>query len=161
MRKFISRADSGSAAMIVWSSVTFSAMRLSSEVAKRLTLWYLYGVSTVAHDHLSIVRVKPKLVVSNGDVLKGWGPFHFLIGISLWLPTAFVVLTVLFKYVTPQWWQEQSKNRGGTSPGAIGMAAMLIMFFCIPGLLDLIPALSLGLVAAVLGLFWLRVSVRA
>lgn len=146
--------------MIVWSSVTLSTMRLSSEVAKKLTLWYLYGVNTVAHDHLSIVRVKPELIVSNGDVLKGWGPFHFLISVSLWLPTTFVVLIVLFKCFTPEWWGEQSQNRGRTSPGAAGMASTLVMFFCIPGGLGFMPAVCLGLAAAVLGLFWLRASVQ-
>lgn len=160
MPKFISRADSESAAMIVWSSVTLTAMRLSLEAANRLILWHLYGHATVAHDHLSIVRVKPQLVVSNGDMLKGWGFFHFLMGVSLWLPTTAIVLTLLFKYVTPQWWREQSR-RGGSGPGgALGGAAILIMFLCIPGTLEFVPAVSLGLAAAILGLFWLRVSAR-
>lgn len=65
--------DRGSAAIIVWSSVTLSALRLSLEAANRLILWHLYGYNTVTHDHLSIVRIKPNLLVSNEDVLKGWG----------------------------------------------------------------------------------------
>lgn len=161
MPKFISHADSGSAATIVWSSVTLTALRLSLEAANRLILLHLYGYNTVTHDHLSIVRVKPELVVSNGDILKGWGFFHYLIGASLWLASTLFILTLLFKYVTPQCWREQSKNGGGSPPGGvIGIAGTLIMFFCIPGILEFIPAVSLGLAAAILGLFWLRVSAQ-
>lgn len=43
-------------------------------------------------------------------------------------------------------------------PGAIGVVATLLMFFTIPGL-PLVQALTLGGLAAMAGLWWLRNSV--
>ena len=158
MTELTRRSDDRSAFMVVWSSVTLSALRLSSESAKWLILWHLYGYKTIVRDHLAIVRVKPELVVSNGDILRGWGFAHFLIGVSIWLPTTMLALTLLFKWFTPQWYREYSKNGATNSGGSAGVAATLVMFFCIPGLLSFAPAMVLGLSAATLGLLWLRLN---
>jgi hypothetical protein len=101
MREFVRREGRGTAALIVWSSICLTVLRLSLEASNRLILWHLYGYRTVANYNLSIVRVKPELVVSNGDVLKGWGFIHYLIGVSLWIPVSTIALVLLFKHVTP------------------------------------------------------------
>lgn len=143
--------------MIVWASVVLSAMRFSLETSNRLILWQAYGWQKVQHEHLSIVRIKPQLVVSNGDILRSLGPLHFLYGIALWIPLTFAILVPLFKYATPNWWRRVSgATRWTPQPGAIGIIALLIMFFAIPGFLPPLPALSLGALATTAGLFWLR-----
>jgi len=143
--------------VIVWASVVLSVMRFSLETSNRLILWQAYGWQKVQRDHLSLVRFKPQLVVSNGDVLRGMGPTHFLYGIGLWIPLTFAILVPLLKYAAPDWWSRVACARRWTpQPGVIGIIALLIMFFAIPGFLPAIPALSLGVLATTAGLFWLR-----
>lgn len=159
MPSLFRRTDSDSAAIIVWASVALTVLRLSLEASNRLILWQVYGWRTVSANHLSLVRVKPELVVSNGDVLRGFGPIHYLYGVALWIPTTIAILILLGRYAAPRWWKQASANPRTMRPGAIGIAATLFMFFAIPGLLPLRSALSLGALAAVSGLWWLRNSV--
>ena len=81
------RDDSDSFPLILWASVCLTMLRLCLEAAAWLVLWQVYGRQTVAGLHLSMVRIKPELVVSNGDVLRGFGPLHFFYGVGLWIPT--------------------------------------------------------------------------
>lgn len=137
--------------------MTLSVLRFSLETSNRLILWQAYGWHKVQHEHLSIVRVKPQLVVSNGDILRSLGPLHFFYGIALWIPLTFAILVPLLKYGAPDWWvRVSSAKRWTPQPGAIGILALLIMFFAIPGFLPALPALSLGALATIAGLFWLR-----
>lgn len=46
-------------------------------------------------NHLWLVRAKPELVVSNGDVLRGFGPIHYFYGVALWIPATIAVLVLL------------------------------------------------------------------
>jgi hypothetical protein len=156
LRQLVNAKGRDSAAVIVWASICLTALRVSLEAANRLVLWRVYGSTVVARQHLSMVRIKPVLMVSNGDILRGWGFIHFLFGISLWIPVSVGVLIVVFKYATPQWWREQRESGGKTSPGAVGIVATLVMFVCIPGKLGFVPAMALGLSAAILGLSWLH-----
>ena len=134
-------------------------LRFSLETSNRLILWQAYGWEKAQHEHLSVVRVKPQLVVSNGDILRSLGPVHFLYGIALWIPLTFVILVPLLKYGAPDWWERVSgARRWSPQPGAIGIVSLLIMFFAIPGFLPTLPALSLGVLAATRGLVWLRRS---
>lgn len=155
--RLLQRDDTDSAAVIVWASVVLSVMRISLETSNRLILWQAYGWQKVQHEHLSIVRVKPQLVVSNGDILRGLGPLHFLYGIALWIPLTFAILVPLLKYAAPDWWRRVAGARRWTpQPRAIGIVTLFIMFFAIPGFLPALPALSLGALATTAGLFWLR-----
>ena len=83
---------------------------------------------------------------------------HDLIGISLWIPLSIAILVLVFKYITRKWWKEQSQRGSNMSPGAIAIVATLILFVCIPGRLAFTPAMVLGISAAILGLFWIRLS---
>jgi hypothetical protein len=136
--------------------VVFTILRLSVEASNWLVLWQVYGQRTVAHYHLSVVRIKPELVVSNGDILRGFGPIHYFYGASLWI-TTIAILVLLFRYVAPKWWELASAREAKPNPGAIGIIASLVMFFAIPtDLLPFIPALGFGTFAAAAGLWWLR-----
>jgi hypothetical protein len=139
--------------------VVLSILRLSLEVSNRLILWQAYGWQKVQHDHLSIARIKPQLVVSNGEILRGLGPLHFLYAIALWIVLTFAILVPLLKYSAPAWWEQTASIRQWTpKPGAIGILSLLILFFAIPGFLPVVPALTLGVFAATIGLLWLRNS---
>ena len=132
-------------------------MRVSREVSNRLILWHVYGWPRILRDHLSIVGVKPMLKVSNGDVLPSMGFLHFLCGIAIWIPLTFAILIPLMKNAAPEWWRRVSTAQRWTpQPRAIGVIALLIMFFAIPGFLPAVPGLSLGALATLAGLFWLR-----
>ena len=159
MEMSTARANRDSAAMIVWAGVCFSALRVSLEAANKFVLWRVYGSRVVARQHLTIVRIKPVLLVSNGDILRDWGFIHFLLGIAMWLALSVGVLIILFKYVTPGWSRGWSENGGRMAPGAIGIVTTLMMFVCIPGTLRFLPAMGLGLTSTILGLSWLRFSV--
>lgn len=158
MPSLFRRTDSDSAAIIVWASVALTVLRLSLEASNRLILWQVYGRRAVVANHLWLVRAKPELVVSNGDVLRGFGPIHYFYGVALWIPATIAVLVLLVRYAAPRWWREASANPRKMKPGAIGVVATLLMFFTIPGL-PLVQALTLGGLAAMAGLWWLRNSV--
>ena len=159
MSPLFRRTDSDSALLIVWASVTFTVLRLSLEASNWLILWQVYGRKTVAAGHLSLLRTKPELVVSNGDVLRGLGPIHYFYGVGLWLPTTFAVLIPLVRYAAPRWWKQASANRRKMQPSGIATVAVLVMFFAIPLLQSLLAAVTLGAFAAAAGLWWLRNSV--
>jgi hypothetical protein len=77
------------------------SLRFAFWASNEITLWYLYGAATVKHDHLKILRVKP-LTVSNGDVLRGIGAFHYFVGIGIWLPLAFSLAYLIDRLVLPE-----------------------------------------------------------
>ena len=156
MARFLRWSRSNSAALIVWGSICLTDLRLSLKASNWLILWYVYGWQIVARDHLSIVRHKPQLVVSNGDILRGLGALHFLFGVSLWILTTIAVFSLVMKLLVPQWWR-QALERPTRFGGVIGTVALLAMFVTILGL-PLVPALVLGTLAAAVGLWWLRVS---
>lgn len=153
------RDDSESAALILWVSVAFTMLRLSLEAADWLVLRQVYGRRTVAHEHLSIVSIKPELVVSNGDVLRGFAPTHYFYGISIWLPMTVVVLIGIAKYLAPRWWAKASITPRNMRPRAIGVIIALGLFGAIGGVLSLRPAITLGTIAATASTWWLRNSV--
>lgn len=151
------RTQNHSAAVIVWGSVCLTMLRLSLEASNWLILWYVYGWSRVAHEHLLIVRAKPELAVSNGDVLHGLGFLHFLAGVSLWLAGTFAVFNLVVKPLAPAW---REAKRPMERVGAIGIIAVLVMFLAIPVLLPLGRAVTLGALAAAAGICWLRRTPR-
>ena len=153
------RSDSDSAAFIVWSSVVSCVLRVSLEVSNWLVLWQVYGRRTVAASHLSIVSMKPELVVCNGDVLRGFGPLHYMYGVGIWIPSTIAILIPLVRYGAPRWWAYAMANPRRMRPRALGIIVALVMFFCVPGLPSLPAVLSLSALAAAGGLWWLRNSV--
>lgn len=154
------RDDSDSAALILWASVVITMLRLSREAAAWLVLWQVYGWRTVAIEHLSLVRIKPELVVSNGDVLRGLGKIFYLYGVGIWLPSSVLVLTVITKHLAPRWSAKASREQRRMRPRPIGAVVVLTLFAAIGGGLSLGPATILGTLAAAASTWWLRNSVR-
>src|SRR5579884_1052789 len=64
-------------------------------LADHIMLWSVYGGQRVEQEHLQIVRMKPIVLISNGDHLDQWAFPHFLIGMAIWLPLCIGVLVAL------------------------------------------------------------------
>jgi len=77
------------------------SLRFALWAADQITLWYLYGTTTVKHDHLRMLRTKP-LSVSNGDVLHGIGPYHYFVGVAIWIPLAFMLVFLIDRVILPK-----------------------------------------------------------
>lgn len=144
--------------LVIWMAAVMSALRLAIWVASELILWHLYGRTTVERLHLRIVKIKPELVVSNGDVLRGFGFYHYLIGVAIWLPLAIALLSFIFQRLLSKRHQEmlQRKNDWGRQMNAFAVLGALALFFLIGGLLPLSVALSLGGVTVICGSIWAR-----
>ncbi len=91
----------GSIMLVIWMATATSALRIALWAANVITLWYLYGRTTVEHEHLRITKIKPQLVVSNGDVLRGIGGYHFLVGVAIWLPLTCGLLFLIYYALLP------------------------------------------------------------
>jgi hypothetical protein len=77
------------------------SLRFALWSADELTLLYLYGAATVKHDHLRMLRTKP-LSVSNGDVLRGIGAYHYYVGVGIWIPVVFVLALLIDRVLLPE-----------------------------------------------------------
>ena len=56
-------------ALVIWLVITLSMLRIASWVSGQIILIHAYGWGRVSREHLQMARLKPLLVVSNGDVL--------------------------------------------------------------------------------------------
>lgn len=82
--KLVSADESARSVWLVsFMAVTTSALRIAIWAGNEITLWQLYGRERVTREHLQITRIKPKLLVSNGDVLAGIGFYHYLISCDM------------------------------------------------------------------------------
>lgn len=151
------RSQVHSLALVLWMSVVAGALRFSIWAANEITLWYLYGWATVKHDHLRIVRFKPELVVSNGDVLKGIGFYHYLVGVGIWLPLGAGLLALIFYKLVPREMHPILMERPQSAqPSGGAVVVVLALFFLIPGFLPLPAAMALAFASAVVSLLWMR-----
>ena len=64
------------------------------------------------HDHLRIIKIKPELVVSNGDVLRGYGFYHYLVGMAIWLPLTVGLLMLIYYTLLPLECREALRTGG-------------------------------------------------
>jgi hypothetical protein len=62
--------NAGSAALVVFVTIATALQRLCHEASKFILLVWTYGRDRVSAQHLSIVKYKPDLVVSNSDILS-------------------------------------------------------------------------------------------
>jgi hypothetical protein len=141
--------------LVIFMAVCTASLRVSNWAASEITLLYLYGRATVAHDHLRITRMKPQLVVSNGDVLRGIGVYHYLVGVAIWLPLAIGLLLLIYYKLMPKWQQAimQVRERNQTV-NATAMAWALALFFLVSGLLPMWAALALAAASVVAATIW-------
>ena len=111
--------------LVAWMALASGSLRLALWASDRITLWYLYGAATVKHDHLRMLRTKP-LTVSNGDVLRGIGPYHYFVGVGIWIPVAVLLVLLIDRVMLP----EQCRailRRTDSSEDHASVAAILIV----------------------------------
>ena len=150
------REQARSAFLVIWMATLTAALRTAMWAANEITLLYLYGRATVAHNHLRIVRVKPQLVVSNGDVLRGFGFYHYLIGVAIWLPLGIGLLFFIYYTLLPQQARAVWKGKEQKDQSFSGLALLwaLALFFLVTGLLPMASALAVAAVSVAAALIW-------
>jgi hypothetical protein len=96
-----SRKSGGSAALVVFVTVGTIMARVSFEVSSIILLVSTYGRDQVFAQHLRIVKYKPDMLVSNGDVLYGKGFILYIIGLVIWLASFFVIFQLAMRMLPP------------------------------------------------------------
>ena len=141
--------------LVICVAVCTSVLRVNLETVDRAILRHAYGQERVAREHLRIVRDKPELVVSNGDVLPGLTFRRYLmIGVP-WLAISFVGLALTYRFALPKPNREQLLQ-GNNRVSAPALLWVLALFFLVPGWLPLGWALTFGSGSALLGVVWAR-----
>lgn len=138
---------------VIWIAVTVALLRLCIWISAEILLLRTYGRARVFSEHLHLVKIKPDLIVSNGDVLWGKGFQHFLISGVMWLPAALFAM-IAISSLLPQWCRDGWKG-SERSIGGLGLVFGLGLFFVI-FLLPLPGALSLATLVVIGTLAWAR-----
>jgi len=84
-------------ALVIWLVITLSMLRIASWLSGEIILLHVYGWERVSREHLQMAKLKPLLVVSNGDVLPNSPFVHYLIGVAIWIPSAVFLVLLAFK----------------------------------------------------------------
>ena len=143
-------------ALVIWLVTTLSMLRIASWVSGQILLIHAYGWVRVSREHLQMARLKPLLVVSNGDVLPTSPFVHYLIGVAIWMPSAVLLIVLAFKLL-PQPYHEAMKGgsmKGGTYSGW-SILSTIFLFFA----LNMLP-LKLALLSAFILLAGLFLTAR-
>jgi hypothetical protein len=114
-------------ALLIWLVITLSMLRIASWVSGQILLIHAYGWERVSREHLQLAKLKPLLMVSNGDALPTSPFVHYLIGVAIWLPSAVLILLLAFKLL-PQPYHEAMK--GGTYAGW-SILSIIFLFFAL------------------------------
>ena len=112
--------------LVMFMAIAMGMLHLGIWIASRLVLFQVYGRERVLREHLQMVRIKPRLQVSNGDILWHRGLEHFLISGVIWIPA-----TVCLFALAWHWWPDSYRSavlKGTTSSGWAIFAAILIFF---------------------------------
>jgi hypothetical protein len=146
-----------SAMLVIWMALVTAALRIALEVSNVIILYHMYGRATVQRLHLRIVGVKPQLVVSNGDVLRGIGPYHYFLGVAIWLLLSLGLISLVFYTCFPRWQREiMMKRSSGPSGSVLALLWALALFFMVPGLLPISMALTMAVGSIAVALIWAR-----
>jgi hypothetical protein len=141
--------------LVIFMAVCTSTIRIAQWAASEITLIYIYGRATVARDHLHITRMKPQIVVSNGDVLQGMGFYHYLVSLIIWLPLGIGLLLLIYYKLTPKWQQALMQTRERGQPvNAVAMVWGLALFFLVTGLQPMGAAMALAAASVAAALIW-------
>jgi hypothetical protein len=138
--------------LVVWLVITLSMLRIAWWVSSQIILIHVYGWGRISRDHLQMAKLRPLLVVSNGDVLPTSPFIHYLIGLAIWIPSAVLLVVLAFKLL-PQPYREAMK--GGAYAGWSTVLAIILFFALI-----MLP-LKLALLCACLLLAVLFLTARA
>jgi hypothetical protein len=134
--------------LVIFMVIAMSMFRIASWAAGRIILLLAYGRTRVSREHLELVKIKPQLLVSNGDVLWNKGFEHFLIGQTIWIPTTCLLLVLAWKLLPEPYHDamQQNKTYVGWS-----LAAAILLFFAMAWFpLKLILPLAAGLLVVLL-----------
>jgi len=149
---------SGSLAIIIFVTAAIALLRVSLQAADRILLLSIYGRHRILAEHLIIIKTKPEIVVSNGDVLHGKGFEHYLLGFSVWMITtiAFVLLTYR---LLPR--RERKAMSGRYTVSVPAVIVIIALFFAI-GTLPLGLSLFLAVFVIMIGLLlpWVREEIQ-
>ena len=112
--------NSRSAAVVIFVTVGTILARLSFEASSIILLVRTYGRDRVFGQHLKIVKYKPEMLVSNGDILYGKGPDLNAITFVIWLVSFFLILLLALRML-PAGARNALKGRQRQtfSPGAV------------------------------------------
>jgi len=139
-------------ALVIWLVITLSMLRIAALASSQIILIHAYGWERVSREHLQMAKLKPLLVVSNGDALPTSPFVHYLIAVAIWLPSAVLILLLAFKLL-PQPYHEAMK-RGSTYAGW-SILSTIFLFFA----LNMLP-LKLALLCAFILLAVLFLTAR-
>jgi hypothetical protein len=137
-------------------AVGTATLRIAIAASNQIMLWLVYGRDRVAREHLSITRVKPRLVVSNGDVLEGKGFYHYLMGVGIWFPLAIGLLLLIYYTLFPKLHRDVFQVSREQSVNLIALFWALALFFLVTGLLPFWPAMAVAAGSVVVALIWVR-----
>jgi len=146
--------------LVIGMGTAMSALRLAIALSNELTLWYLYGWATLKRDHLRIIKIKPELVVSNGDVLRGIGFYHYLVGVAIWLPLTVGLLTLIHSRLLPEECQAALRTRGNEKVekhsllSGLALIWVLALFFLVTGILPMGWAMVVGFGSVLAAVIW-------
>lgn len=141
-------------AVVVFVTSATVLIRICISVADKILLSSIYGWRRLLAEHLTIVRDKPNMVVSNGDILYGKGFPHYLIVVALWIPSTVLLLSLLFRLLPVQ---EREALQGKYTVSGLTIPIVVALFFAI-GLLPLTYSalLAVFVLATALLLPWVR-----
>ena len=108
--------------LIIFILICLTALRIAIWTSSTILLCLAYGRARVAREHLHIVKFKPQLVVSNGDVLWHKTFEHFLVGSLIWMPLSMAVFLFVWKLL-PQ------SDRAATQQGIHASWSLVLVIF--------------------------------
>jgi hypothetical protein len=142
--------------LVIFMAVGASSLRIAIWAANEITLWYLYGWATVERDHLRIVKIKP-LVVSNGDVLRGIGGYHYFVGIAVWLPLTVALMSLIYYTLLSERHRKALQAKEQAQSGSAGaMLWAIALPILVAAVLPMWAALALAATSVVAALIWAR-----
>jgi hypothetical protein len=97
-RGFRDRLAISVAAMTFYGSF-LCAVSAALWAARQAVLCLVYGPVAVGREGLRLVKLKPGLVVSNGDRLDDWGFPLFLITTAIWVPLLFLLIAAVWGWL--------------------------------------------------------------
>jgi hypothetical protein len=142
----------GGRALVFWLVITLSMLRIASWASGQILILHAYGWERVSREHLQMERLKPLLVVSNGDVLPISPVVHYLIGVAIWMPSA-TLLWILALKLLPKPYHEAMN---GSTYAGWSILSTIFLFFA----LNMLP-LKLALLGAFIILALLFLTARA
>lgn len=148
----------GPLAIIIVVTAAVAFLRIAVRAADRILLLLVYGRHRVLTEHLAIIKAKPDIVVSNGDVLYGKGFEHYLLGVSIWMITTIVFVQLAYRLLPRG---EREAMRGRNSLSGTQVVIVIALFFAI-GTLPLGMSLFLAIFVITIGLLlpWVRDEIQ-